>query len=435
MAVQNIQNIKVADLCLWTENPRDPIDTNATDLDIVKHAIDDNPKTWNLGKLAKSMGAHYDFSEIPTVVYIDGKPVVYDGNRRIAVLKYLQNAELHTQLTGRLYLGDGPKELIDLTEIPCNVCDEDTALTNIERKHSANGSWGILQRDYFLSTHRKQKKSFFQEIEEQTGLISQHPKMNQRFVKEELLTPKKLEEIGFSRTKDGLVTNYTDDKSKSVLDEIVAAVNDGSIDTRTSRGKLKDALLERNSNLKNELDSFDTSKTTNIVNIPTDNPSKKYRKTPVSKPNSTVFGRTLSLEDGPVNDLYRGIDAIYSNHQNDDKQLTPMLPIIGMSMRLILDVAARKHYEQTNNSKVAKDQLYKEFLKEAKQNMNQQNKNFASLTTGWLSDKENIDGLLAKYAHGNITAQKSDILNASIIVGDILETYFSKNKNDTGKNV
>lgn len=106
-----------------------------------------------------------------------------------------------------------------------------------------------------------------------------------------------------------------------------------------------------------------------------------------------------------------------------------------MSMRLILDVAARKYYEQTNNSKVARDQLYKEFLKEAKQSMNQQNKNFASLTTGWLSDKENIDGLLAKYAHGNITAQKSDILNASIIVGDILEAYFNKNKNDTSKNV
>lgn len=90
---------------------------------------------------------------------------------------------------------------------------------------------------------------------------------------------------------------------------------------------------------------------------------RNIEKTPVSKPNNTVFGRTLSLEDGPVNDLYRGIDAIYSSHQNDDKQLAPMLPIIGMSMRLILDVAARKYYEQTNNSKVARDQLYKEFLK------------------------------------------------------------------------
>lgn len=29
--VQDIQNIKVKDLCLWTENPRDPIDTNVTD--------------------------------------------------------------------------------------------------------------------------------------------------------------------------------------------------------------------------------------------------------------------------------------------------------------------------------------------------------------------------------------------------------------------
>ena len=67
-AVQKIQNIKVNDLCLWTENPRDPIDTNATDLDIIKHAIDENPKAWNLDKLVTEMGAHYDLSELPTVV-------------------------------------------------------------------------------------------------------------------------------------------------------------------------------------------------------------------------------------------------------------------------------------------------------------------------------------------------------------------------------
>lgn len=427
-AVQDIQKIKVKDLCLWTENPRDPIDTDATDTDIIKHAIDENPKAWNLDKLVAEMGAHYDLSELPTVVYIDDKPVVYDGNRRVAVLKYLQNPQLYSEVSGRLPLGYESQELKDLTEIPCNVCNRETALINIERKHSSNGSWGILQRDYFLSTHRGQKKSFFQEIEEQTGLISQHPKMNQRFVKEELLTPKKLEEIGFSRTKDGLIANYTDDKSKMIFDEIVSAVNDGSIDTRTSRGKLKNALLKRNPNLQKELEGFDKNKSTNIVHITPDAPKERVRKTPISRSVDIAFGRTLSLKDGPVNDLYRGIDMIYASNHKDEKRLACVLPIVGMSMRLILDVAARKYYEENGSTKIARDQLYKEFLKEAKQNMSQENKNFVSLTTGWLSDKENMDGLLAKYAHGNITAQKNDILNASIIVGDILEVYFKKEK-------
>ncbi len=429
-AIQEIKNIKVEDLHLWTENPRDPVDVKMTDFDIIQHAIDSNPKAWNLDKLVSSMGAHYDFSEIPTVVYVEGKPVVYDGNRRVAVLKYLQNTELYTQLTGKLHLDNGPDELSSLAEIPCNVCDKETALTNIERKHSSNGSWGILQREYFLSTHRGQKRSLFQEIEEQTGIISKNPKMNQRFVKDELLTTKKLEELGFSRDEKGFIANYSDDRSRLIIDEIVSAVNDGSIDTRTSRGKLKDALLKRNPELKKSIEEFDKNKPTQLVNLSND-VQEIQRRTPITKPNNKLFGRTLYLERGPVNDLYVGMETIYTANQSDERKMSAVLPIIGMSLRLILDVAARKYYERIGDSKLSRDQLYKEFLKIAKKDMSQQQKNFASLTTGWLSDKDNIDGLLAKYAHGNINTQKPDILNASVIIGDVLEVYFGKNKNIT----
>ena len=147
MAKQEIKNIKVSELKLWSENPRDPIDPKSTDFDIIKRAIDENPGDWNLDKMVKEMGSHYDFSEIPTVVYLEGAPVVFDGNRRVAVLKYLQNKALYCSLTGKLFqTTNASKELLELKEIPCNVCDKDTALTNIERKHVSNGSWGTPQR-------------------------------------------------------------------------------------------------------------------------------------------------------------------------------------------------------------------------------------------------------------------------------------------------
>ena len=148
MAKQEIKKIKVSDLRLWSENPRDPIDPKSTDFDVIKRAIDENPSDWNLDKMVKEMGNHYDFSEIPTVVYLDGVPVVYDGNRRVAVLKYLQDKTLYSSLTGKLFpTTDGPKELRELQEIPCNVCEKDTALTNIERKHVSNGSGGTPHRE------------------------------------------------------------------------------------------------------------------------------------------------------------------------------------------------------------------------------------------------------------------------------------------------
>ena len=84
---QTIKYIAISDLVLWTENPRDPIDVNATDQDVVNRAILDQNAKWNLKRLAKEMGDFYDFSELPTVVYIKNKPVVYDGNRRIILAK------------------------------------------------------------------------------------------------------------------------------------------------------------------------------------------------------------------------------------------------------------------------------------------------------------------------------------------------------------
>ena len=84
---QEVLTLKLRDLVLWTENPRDPVDGTATDQDIVDRALSDKLSKWNLPRLAKEMGRHYDFSELPTVVFHGKKPVVYDGNRRMVLGK------------------------------------------------------------------------------------------------------------------------------------------------------------------------------------------------------------------------------------------------------------------------------------------------------------------------------------------------------------
>ena len=85
---QKIEEIKIDDLVLWTENPRDPpIDPKSSDQDVANKAWKDQHDKWNLLKLAKEMQEVYDFSELPTVVYHGKKPVVYDGNRRMILAK------------------------------------------------------------------------------------------------------------------------------------------------------------------------------------------------------------------------------------------------------------------------------------------------------------------------------------------------------------
>jgi hypothetical protein len=423
---QKIQPVKINDLYLWTENPRDPVDLDSSDYDIIKRAIQDENSKWDLPKLIKEMGSYYDFSEIPTVVKVNEKFVVYDGNRRIAILKYLQNKQLYFNLGGGLFFNDEPKELRELEEISCNVCDKETALTNIERKHINNGSWKELERDYFLHVHRNVEKSLFLRFDEQTGIISKYPEMNKRFVKDEVLTEKNLAEIGIRLNQEkGLVSNYQEQDIKEIIFKIVSLIENKSITTRENRGELKGPLLEKYPDLKDKLDSFDEKKETNILKIVNDDngSQKSKRKTPITKDNNILFGKTLSLQSGAVNDLYRAISEIYDRNKFNDA----VLPIIGMSLRLIIEVAARVYYRNIGeNEKASNDQACEDFLKEAKKNMEQSHKNSVTLTGDWISSGHNLKAILDKYAHGNITSKRGDILKNSFIVADILEYHFKK---------
>lgn len=426
MAKQEIQVIKVKDLHLWSENPRDPVDLTTSDFDIIKRAIDENPKEWNLDKLVKEMGKHYDFSEIPTVVFIDGKPIIFDGNRRVAILKYLQDKELYSSLTGKLFLKNGPKELHELFEIPCNVCDKDTALTNIERKHVNNGSWGILQREYFLHQHRGQPKSFFLKLEEQTGLISSRPSLNQGFVKDEVLTEKNLREIGFGIEGEQVVTGYKDEQQKEILEQVGLLIENKEITTRKNRGSLKQTLLENYPDSKKIIIAFDDKKKANAVShiFEAESDAESSRRTPVSTSSDELFGRKLILEKGPVNALYCGICDVYEKFKDKEQ----ILPIIGMSLRLLLDVAGRKYYESKGNTIAQDDQVSSRFIKEAKNALAQQKKNSTSLTLDFVSDKYSLEAILHKYAHGSIDYSKQTIVQTSKVVADILEYYFKREK-------
>src|SRR5687768_12746910 len=128
---QEVQKINNNQLILWTENPRDTIDPKATDQDVVDRALTNTSK-WSLERLAEEMGDFYDFSELPTVVYHGKSPVVYDGNRRMILAKIKHKL-----------VEIGERKMPNLPLIPkdifCNVCDKDTALRNVYRKHSDSG--------------------------------------------------------------------------------------------------------------------------------------------------------------------------------------------------------------------------------------------------------------------------------------------------------
>ena len=48
MGKQEVKNIKLSDLTLWTENPRDSISKDAKDIDILNVALEDTQSKWSL---------------------------------------------------------------------------------------------------------------------------------------------------------------------------------------------------------------------------------------------------------------------------------------------------------------------------------------------------------------------------------------------------
>lgn len=425
MSNQKIEIIKISELQLWSENPRDPINSSSSDFEIIKRALETKKSKWTLQKFVEKMGAYYDFSELPTVVIRENKYVVYDGNRRIAIIKYFQNQDLYNQLDGGLFFDEEENELKELVEIPCNVCDLDTALKNVERKHTSNGSWGELERDYFLHYHKNQPKSKLVWLDEKTQLLNENPKMSQRFVKDEILTNENLKKIGFNfDANEGFISNYSEVESLEIFNKIGKLIENENLSTRNNRGQLLKPLIDNHPELKTILKPYDSNKEKFELKSTEGNKNTnlslgKQRKTQATKAPKILFGRELILEKGKVNDLYLAISRIYDKDITNDK----ILPIIGISLRLLIEVAARVYYEDSN-----KDKIYDTFLKLANKEMQhtKQTKNYFSLTNDWLNQKNNLEALLGKYAHGNIDSKRGDILSSSIIIGDILEYYFKR---------
>lgn len=342
---QEIRTIKVRDLVLWSENPRDPIGSAVSAAEVIKRAVEDPKSKWNLKKLAREMGDYYDYSELPIVVYKNHKPVVYDGNRRVALAK-IKLGLVSVEGMLRDELPSVPEEL------PCNVCEEEVALQSVFRKHvKLRNSWGILERDIFAYRYQKSPKSFFLMLDECTGgFISSNPELNRGFVKNELLTKANLQKIGFCFDSEKMMTPHSNDEVGVILDNILEKVKEKTIDTRTNRGKLltvldqrvKDIIRSNNGKEQHEYVGAEKGEEKRVVRpVQKKNTERKTRITQGGK--VSFFGEKLILKPGDVNNLYSDILMLYNMVSSTDKPFSPnVYALFRMALRLLCETAMRE---------------------------------------------------------------------------------------------
>ena len=351
---QTIIDINIKDLVLWTENPRDTIDSTATDQDIADRAINQDQRSkWSLKKLFEAMGPRYDQSELPTVVYIDGKPVVFDGNRRILIGK-IKHKLVNVPNSPNFSKLDFPQI------IPCNVCDEQTALEHVQRKHADSGSWDPLERDIFEHKYMGAKKSSFMIVDEATDLISDSPELNKGFVKEEVLHPTKLGQMGLYTNNGFLEMAYQNrgDASKILL-KVKDLVESKEITTRgPNRGKIVDVLKKDpkiDTILKSQTSTRKPYKKGTLLT-----PTSKRKTRTVKTKGHEFFGDVLSLKAGHVNNIYSDLREL-SKSMGKKPYSDDFPTLIRMGLRMLCEIAAGSskglHAWIKNNFDTAKKKL------------------------------------------------------------------------------
>jgi len=428
---QQVKEINIKDLVLWTENPRDPIDENATDQDIATRALSSRSSKWNLDKLAKEMGDYYDFSELPTVVYHNGKPIVYDGNRRI-ILGKIKHGIIVAEDNFAARIPYFPEN------IPCNVCSEEIALKNVYRKHSDSGSWQPLERDIFLHKFMKKPKTPFLLLDEATNLISENPHLNKRFVKDEIFKEESLKKLGFSiHENEGLLSIHEQQDAEKILADISNKIKGGKITTRVARGKVVEVLEPSSQKIidKNGKEATDSdklkpvfkgvaasqSKSRSEVNV-AEAASKSQRQTKRTTAKKTeFFGGKLYLRFGEVSDLYRDIADLYSFYVQKKDNLSKSFPgIIRMSLRLLCETAAEENHGRKLKSYI------ETYFDVAKKNLSQDEK--TTLANQNVTSSSIIQ-LLQTGAHTYKTSSNMEqTIALSIIIGQMLRITHGKDE-------
>jgi len=369
-------------------------------------ATSDKSGLWKLSRLASQMGDYYDFSEIPIVVYEDGKPIVYDGNRRVILAKLAK---------GIVSTDAVIKPLPSVPdEIPCNVCDKETAIDSVLRKHGTSGSWRPLERDKFIQKYKGGVKSDFIVIDEATdGLISTHEKLNQGFVKDEVFSPSNLSNIGLRIVDGHLESRHSKEELSQILNDLRLKIEGNYLNTRKSRGDVLSVLdVETRQLIEDNKNNAFSHIGGHVCESPRESSSKTRitKRTKVTYP--PIFGKPLSLKPGDVNNLYRDICDLYTFYKI--QSLSPSFTaIIRMSLRLLCETAAK----DLSYSGGISEYLNKFFAK-AKKNLSSDEKTLLSNNN---VKEGSILPLLQTGAHNYSSSLNFDqTLAISIVLGSML---------------
>ena len=386
------KKIPIESLSLWDENARFPDQYyNSNQKELIQYFL--SKPNFKIRDLIEEIVLDSDLPHLEKVVVWDTSDnlIVIEGNRRLTGYKLLANPEIIADSDQKLY-----KYLIEKQSghgitnnftLDCLISkDKDKCYRYIDRKH-AKGNNQVNWLEPERVNYSKRRGVENQNAKLKIAITNYVRKFDiPEDVKNEILgqgyvtTFFRLVATGPAKETYGLTTDENgelkfDDPSfpeklKVIIHDVLKKEDfEGKrVDSRelNKNQQIEDYLknvkaehaekVDKEIKINTQKDIFG-KESTSLVKLGITPQNTTTRRTPRTKENETLFGKTLTLKGGKVNDLYRAILGVYEKSHYD----TTVLPIIGMSLRLITEVAARVYFNENAPKKANKDQIYNDF--------------------------------------------------------------------------
>lgn len=153
------------------------------------------------------------------------------------------------------------------------------------------------------------------------------------------------------------------------------------------------------------------------------------RRKPVNRDDDKrMFGHTLRPKGIASNNIYRGIDWVDAQYLKDRDSLGHLLPILGFSLRLLIETVAREYYASIGDERG--DSALSPFLKEVakpaiKAKLDPEGRNNLALASEWIDGKHNFEALLGKWAHGTLAVDRAALVRQSELVALIIDEVWT----------
>lgn len=475
------RRIDIEHLITDGENPR--FEAVSTEEDALFSILEDQTTTTGnkVLNLARDIAANgLNASELLIVSPIEGTDDyrVREGNRRVTAIKLsLDSSKVPAKFNK---LAPQFEKLADAMQkhrvIECYVCNDENEIHRLlELRHGGEQDgvgtvkWNATQKARFSSGGNHQSAralSLVKHLEEDYGkneLWSLAAKMPPTNLGRFITTPKVRQQLGINIAGDD--AHYLGGHNELLLD-VLKTISGGvqSIYTRQNRVNLIEEAVQRIEPNRQSQQSlpFDKNAGTNLAvsasdavepsgnreaailgpvpdNVTNERERRRrdtsrddavnIRKKPVSNNSGKrMFGQTLRPKGAKSNDIYRGIDWIDQQYLKHPDELKHLLPILGISLRLLVETVAREYYASVNED--YGDNSLKHFLKSVakpriKNKVDSARVNDFIFAADWTNGDHNLDAILCKWAHGTLSVDRDSLVRESELVALIIKEIWS----------